>query len=88
MLPFTLMLQGEFPEGVVKETTFQFGIDSVNGFLEKYSIESDHILIFDEVICTKYTKEFMDALITIKNSVKSFWIAMGAEPLIGKKCLA
>ena len=36
LLPFTLVLQGEFPEGVVKETTFQFGIDSIKGFLQKH----------------------------------------------------
>ena len=87
LLPFTLMLQGEFPEGVVKETTFQFGVDSVKGFLKDHAIQPDHTVIFDEVICTKYTKEFMDALIEIKNSVESFWIAMGAEPLFGRKLL-
>ena len=83
LLPFTLMLQGEFPEGVVKETTFLFGVESVDDFLKENRIQSDHVLIFDEVICTKYTKQFMDALIEIKNSVASLWIAMGAEPLIG-----
>ena len=85
LLPFTLMIQAEFPEGVVKETTFQFGLDSVNGFLAKYNIGPEDVLIVDEVICTKYTTQFLNSLIEIKNRVKSFWIAMGAEPLTGKK---
>ena len=85
LLPFTLMLQGEFPEGVVKETTFQFGIDSVEAFLQEHRIEPDHHVIFDEVICTKYTIAFVDSLVEMKNSVRSLWIAMGAEPVIGKK---
>ena len=85
LLPFTLMLQGEFPEGVVKETTFQFGIDSVEAFLQEHSIEADHHVIFDEVICTKFTLAFVDSLVQMKNSVRSLWIAMGAEPVIGKK---
>ena len=84
LLPFTLMLQGEFPEGVVRETTFEFGIDSIKGFLDKYNIEPDHTVIFDEVICTKFTEHFVDALIAIKDSVESLWIAMGAEPIMGK----
>ena len=85
LLPFTLMLQGEFPEGVVKETTFQFGVDSIDAFLQEHGIEADHHVIFDEVICTKYTKAFVDSLVKMKNSVRSLWIAMGAEPVIGKK---
>ena len=84
LLPFTLMLQGEFPEGVVKETTFQFGIDPVKGFLKQHGIEPHHHVIIDEVICTKYTKHFLDSMIEIKNNVKSLWIAMGAEPIMGK----
>ena len=52
---FALMIQREFPENVVKETSFQFGEDSIKGFLEKYSIKSTDHLIFDEIICTKYT---------------------------------
>ena len=35
LLPFTMMLQKEFPDGVVKETTFQFGVDSVSDFLSQ-----------------------------------------------------
>ena len=85
LLPFTLVLQGEFPEGVVKETTFQFGIDSVKGFLQEHSIEPDHHLIFDELICTKYDRHFLDSLKALKENVKSLWIAMGAVPVTGKQ---
>ena len=84
LLPFTLVLQGEFPAGVVKETTFQIGIDSVKGFLQEHGIEPDHHLIFDELICTRYDKQFLDSLKALKENVKSFWIAMGAEPVTGK----
>ena len=83
LLPFTLMLQGEFPEGVVKETTFQFGVDSIDAFLKEHGIEADHHVIFDELICTKYTTAFVDSLVKMKNSVRSLWIAMGAEPVTG-----
>ena len=85
LLPFTLMLKGEFPNGVVKETTFDFGKDSVEEFLQEHGIEPDHYVIFDELICTKYNKGFLDSLIAMKNSVKSIWIAMGAQPIMGKK---
>ena len=78
-----MVLQGEFPEGVVKETLFQFGADSVKGFLQEHGIKPDHHLIFDELICTKYTKQFLDSLIALKDSVKSLWIAMGAQPVTG-----
>ena len=83
MLPFTLMLQKHFPAGVVKETIFQFGINSVKGFLMQYGIEPSHHVIFDEVICTKYDKGFLDSLVAMKNSVASLWIAMGAQPITG-----
>ena len=83
LLPFTLMLQSQFPEGVVKETTFQFGVDSVKGFLKEHGIEQDHHVIIDELICNKYDKQFLDSLVTLKESVKSLWIAMGAEPITG-----
>ena len=83
MLPFTLMLQKHFPVGVVKETTFQFGINSVKGFLIQYGIEPTHHVIFDEVICTKYDKGFLDSLVAMKSSVASLWIAMGAQPITG-----
>ena len=83
LLPFTLMLQSQFPEGVVKETTFQFGVDSVKGFLKEHGIEKDHHVIIDELICNKYDKQFLDSLVTLKESVKSLWIAMGAEPITG-----
>ena len=37
------MLKNEFPDGVVKETSFQFGIDSIDGFLEEHDIKpTDH----------------------------------------------
>ena len=85
LLPFTLMLKGEFPNGVVKETEFEFGKDSVEEFLQEHGIEADHYVIFDELICTKYNKGFLDSLIAMKNSVKSIWIAMGAQPIMGKK---
>ena len=84
LLPFTLMLQTKFPTGVVKETTFQFGADSVQGFLEDYGIEPTHHLIFDEVICTRYNTKFLESLVQMKNSVASLWIAMGAEPITGE----
>ena len=83
-LPFTLMLEDEFPLGVVKETNFEFGMDSVKGFLMEYGVEQDHHLIFDEVICTKYTKGFVDSLIAMKNNVASMWIAMGTQPGTGE----
>ena len=57
LLTFTLMLQTKFPTGVVKETTFQFGADSVQGFLEDYGIKPTHHLIFDEVICTRVSNK-------------------------------
>ena len=84
LLPFTLMLQTKFPTGVVKETTFQFGADSVQGFLEDYGIEPSHHLIFDEVICTRYNTKFLESLVQMKNGVGSLWIAMGAEPITGE----
>ena len=84
LLPFTQMLMAEFPPDVVKETTFQFGIDSVKRFLKENGIDSTHHVIFDEAICIKYTKGFRDSLIAMKNSVASFWIAMGAQPITGE----
>ena len=83
LLPFTQMLKAEFPPDVVKETTFQFGIDSVTRFLKENGIESTDHVIFDEAICIKYTKGFRDSLMAMKNSVASFWIAMGAHPNTG-----
>ena len=87
LLPFTLMLQKEFRSGVVKETPFQFGIDPVEDFLKQYEIEPTHHVIFDEVICTKYNKSFIDSMIKLKNSVASLWIAMGAQPIAGRSRL-
>ena len=84
LLPFTLVLQSQFPEGVVKETTLQFGVDSVEEFLQEHGIEPDHHVIFDELICTKYDRQFINALISLKDNVESLWIAMGAEPVTGK----
>ena len=83
MLPFTLMLQENFRPGVVKETTFQFGVDSVQGFLKKYGIEQTHHVIIDELICTKCDKNFVDSLLAMKANVASLWIAMGALPFTG-----
>ena len=40
--------------------------------------------IFDELICQKYNKQFLESLIALKNNVKSLWIAMGAAPVTGK----
>ena len=84
LLPFTLMLQNQFPSNVVKETTFLFGVDSVKGFLQQYEIEPTHHVIFDEVICTKYSKGFTDSLIAMKENVASLWVAMGSQPITGK----
>ena len=83
LLPFTLMLQNQFSSNVVKETTFLFGVDSVKGFLQKYGIEPTHHVIFDEVICTKYSNRFTDSLIAMKDNVASFWVAMGSQPITG-----
>ena len=81
---FALMIQNEFPEKVVKETSFQFGCDSIKEFLEKYDIKSTDHVIFDEVICTKYSKEFMDSIFELKDYVTSLWMAMGSEPVTGE----
>ena len=83
LLPFTLMLQKKFPVGVVKETTFQFGTDSIQNFLKEHFIEPTHHLIFDEVICTKYNTKFLKSLVQMKECVASLWVAMGAEPISG-----
>ena len=85
LLPFTLMLQNQFPSNVVKETTFLFGVDSVKGFLQQYEIMPTHHVIFDEVICTKYSKGFTDSLIAMKKNVASLWVAMGSQPITGKQ---
>jgi hypothetical protein len=77
------MLQNQFTSNVVKETTFLFGVDSVKGFLQKYEIEPTHHVIFDEVICTKYSNRFTDSLIAMKENVASFWVAMGSQPITG-----
>lgn len=85
LLPFTLMLQKDFPPNVVKETTFQFGIDSVKGFLQHHGVQENHHVVFDEVICSQYSKSFLDSIIAMKNCVASLWIAMGSQPIRGKK---
>ena len=79
-----MMLQKEFRSGVVKETPFQFGIDPVEDFLKQYEIEPTHHVIFDEVICTKYNKAFVDSIVKMKNNVASLMVAMGAQPTTGK----
>ena len=68
---FALMIQREFPENVVKETSFQFGEDSIKGFREEHAIKPTDHLIFDEVICTKYCKEFIDSILLLKDCVGS-----------------
>ena len=83
-LPFTMMLQNEFPDGVVKETTFRFGVDSVSGFLDQHGIKPDHHVIFDELICNEFTKRFLNSLVALKLNVASLWIAVGSIPIIGK----
>ena len=83
LLPFTLMLKKQLPSNVVKETTFLFGVDSVKGFLQQHEIEPTHHVIFDEVICTKYSKGFTDSLIAMKENVASLWVAMGSQPITG-----
>ena len=81
------MLQNQLSSNVVKETTFLFGVDSVKGFLQQYKIEPTHHVIFDEVICTKYSKGFTDSLIAMKKNVASFWVAMGSQPTTGNNLL-
>lgn len=83
--PFTLMLQNEFPEGVVKETAFPFCTESVEGFLEEHGIEPTHHVIFDEVVCTDFSQQFVDSILKLKESVASLWIAMGSQPITGKE---
>ena len=85
VLPFTLMLQKEFPNGVVKESAFRFGIDSVKSFLSQHAIESHHHVIFDELICNDFSKRFLDSILAIKTRVASLWIAMGCVPLLGEE---
>jgi hypothetical protein len=85
--PFTLMLKKQFkgyPEDVVKETFFRFGIDPIQPFLEEHGIKSYHHVIFDEVICTDYNSNFIESIKTLKESVASLWIAMGSVPITGK----
>ena len=81
--PFTSMLQNEFPEGVVKETAFSFCTESVEGFLEEHGIEQTHHVIFDEVVCTDFSQQFVDSILSLKESVASLWIAMGSQPITG-----
>ena len=78
------MVQNEFPKGVVKETTFRFGIDEVCKFMSENGIKSNHHVIFDELICTECSTRFLDSILSIKAKVSSFWIAMGSVPLLGK----
>ena len=82
--PFTLMLQNEFPAGVVKETSFPFCTESVEGFLEEHGIEPTHHVIFDEVVCTDFSHEFIASILKLKDCVASLWIALGSQPITGK----
>ena len=89
LCPFTLMLKKQFkgyPEDCVKETSFRFGTDPINQFLEEHGIRSHHHVIFDEVVCTDYNSDFIESIKTLKESVASLWIAMGSVPTTGKNC--
>ena len=76
------MLEQELPD-VVKETSFKFGEDSLKNFFKANGIEENHHVIFDEVICSKFSKEFLNCLTRMKSKVASLWIAMGAKPSFG-----
>jgi hypothetical protein len=85
-LAFTLMVEHEFKKMniLVKETSFRFGVDEVEPFLRKSAIESDHVVCFDEVICEKYSKSFIDGLKDMKDKVGALWVAIGAKPILGR----
>ena len=80
------MVEHEFKKMniLVKETTFKFGVDDVETFLRKNAIESDHVVCFDEVICEKYSKLFIDGLKDMKENVGALWVAIGAKPILGR----
>ena len=80
------MVEHEFKKMniLVKETTFKFGVDNVETFLRKNAIESDHVVCFDEVICEKYSKLFIDGLKDMKENVGALWVAIGAKPILGR----
>ena len=85
-LPFTMMLEYEFKniDVRIKETAFKFGIDSLESFLTENSIESDHCICFDEVICKEYSTSFSKGLNEMKESVAAMWVAIGAKPVLGR----
>ena len=85
-LPFTLMLEYEFRNAryvQIKETTFKFE-DSLEPFLEKFEIKSDHYVCFDEVICKKYSRAFTKGLQNMKDRVAGLWVAIGAKSVTGR----
>ena len=82
-LPFTLMLEHEFRDAryvQIEETTFKFEDEgSLEPFLEKFQIKSDHHVCFDEVICKRYSKAFTKGLQNMKDRVARLWVAIGAK---------
>ena len=81
-----MMLEYEFKniDVQIKETTFKFGVDSLESFLNENGIESDHCICFDEVICKEYSTSFSKGLNEMKESVAAMWVAIGAKPVMGR----
>ena len=84
--PFTLFLENEFKQEniMVHETSFQFGVDEIDSFLEEHEIKKDHFLCFDEIVCHNYTKNFVDGLRELKNHVSALWLAIGGKSTRGR----
>ena len=68
----------------ISETTFQFGMDQVETFLEKHGIEKDHFVCFDEIVCQKYSQAFVDGLSELKDNVAALWLAIGGKSVTGR----
>jgi hypothetical protein len=87
-LPFTLSMEHEFQKQKVNvkisETTFQFGVDQVEPFLRRHGIEKDHSVCFDEIVCQKYSKGFVDGLLEMKDKVAALWLAIGGKSVTGR----
>ena len=87
-LPFTLMVEYEFRNArsvQIVETTFRFeDEDSLEPFLKKFQIESDHYVCFDEVICRKYSNAFTQGLKNMKDKVAGLWVAIGAKSVTSR----
>ena len=87
-LPFTLSMEHEFQKQKINvkisETTFQFGVDQVQPFLRRHGIEKDHFVCFDEIVCQKYSKGFVDGLLEMKDSVAAIWLAIGGKSVTGR----